>query len=439
MMDIQSVLARCVGASVLALAAVLAGCGGGGGDEALAASASTTTGAATAADAAPEALDARASALAVRKNPTTPVYRVTDLGTFGGTSSAAYAINEIGQVVGTAALAGNGPSHAFLYNGSGLQDLGVLPFSAGDWGPPSSAAHGINNRGQVSGNSEVGDFGTYHAFLYSWGSLQELAIGGSYVDGSDINDRGQIVGTRAEHDQAFVWEDGAFQLLGTLPGGRDSQAHAINYRGQITGVSSKAPSAGQAALPDHAFLYSNGVMRDLGTLGGTMSNGFDINTKGWVTGMSALPGDAVTHAFLHDGKKMRDLGTLGGEISGGSAVNDMGQVVGSSYTTGFENPHAFIWNEGVMYDLNGLLDDSGDAWTLIGAADINGRGQIVGTGMINGQLHGYLLTPVAKEQHKGRWSGREWRLAVTAALNNLRTHCGSAAGAALFPNKCKAL
>ena len=56
-------------------------------------------------------------------------------------------------------------------------------------------------------------------------------------------------------------------------------------------------------------------MQDLGTLGGTDSDGTAINDAGQVTGTSTLTGDFTTqtqHAFLWDGATMRDLGTLGG-------------------------------------------------------------------------------------------------------------------------------
>ena len=48
-----------------------------------------------------------------------------------------------------------------------------------------------------------------------------------------------------------------------------------------------------------------------------------------------------------------------------------------------------------MRDLNATLPaDSG--WTLEKAKAINNRGQIIGSGTLNGQAHMFLLTPSAR-------------------------------------------
>src|SRR5919202_1397013 len=54
-----------------------------------------------------------------------PPYTIVDLGTLGGATSDAYGLNDAGDVVGDSVTA-TGDTHAFLYTGGKLQDLGTL-------------------------------------------------------------------------------------------------------------------------------------------------------------------------------------------------------------------------------------------------------------------------------------------------------------------------
>jgi probable HAF family extracellular repeat protein len=106
------------------------------------------------------------------------------------------------------------------------------------------------------------------------------------------------------------------------------------------------------------------------------SFGVDINAKGQVAFTEAI-GDDVRAKF-YDGHIVRDLGTLGGPASTTAAVNDRGQVVGYSRISAQSSVnHAFRWSEGRgMVDLHGPGQDQSDS----SAADINNKGQVVGTG-----------------------------------------------------------
>ena len=87
-----------------------------------------------------------------------------------------------------------------------------------------------------------------------------------------INDSGQIVVNRP--NGAFLYSNGVMTALGTL-GGSSSYATALNDAGQVVGYSWTSGASGTPR--EHAFLYSSGVMADLGTLSGAISRGVAIN------------------------------------------------------------------------------------------------------------------------------------------------------------------
>lgn len=133
-----------------------------------------------------------------------PTYQFTDLGTLGGNhiKSAAFAINDRGQVVGKSII-NNSQSRAFIYDTTnGMQNLGTL-------GGSSSEAIDINNNGQIVGSSRNSNNAT-HAFIYdaSNGMKDIGTLGGQYSIARAINDKGQVVGNSVNgnnRDHAFLY------------------------------------------------------------------------------------------------------------------------------------------------------------------------------------------------------------------------------------------
>src|ERR1017187_6600077 len=80
-----------------------------------------------------------------------------------------------------------------------------------------------------------------------------------------IDNSGQVAGNNFTTLDGFLYTGGVLVDIGAL-GTAGSQAYSINNKGQIVGLSSTTTNS-KAGLP-HAFLYS-GTMLDLGTFSGT--------------------------------------------------------------------------------------------------------------------------------------------------------------------------
>ncbi len=198
-------------------------------------------------------------------------------------------------------------------------------------------------------------------------------LGGGASEATAINNLGQVVGdskTSSGQEHAFLYSNGAMTDLGNS--GASSYAYGVNDSGQVAGYSI-------ASSVIHAFRYSDGKMTDLGTLGGDYSFGYAINKSGDVVGYSA-DANGTPEAFVSDGSTMTNLKGLGTDDQGNSlgsyayGINQSGQIVGyagvSNDGGNTVTDHAFIDSGGVMTDLG-----AGDASTALG---INNAGQVIG-------------------------------------------------------------
>jgi probable HAF family extracellular repeat protein len=136
------------------------------------------------------------------------------------------------------------------------------------------------------------------------------------------------------------------------------------------------------------------VVHRLSTLGGTQGVGEAINNKGWISGAANLPGDSTEHAAIWRNGRITDLGTLGGPnsrvvggvkntrgvVAGGSETSSpdpLGETVCTTFVAGFSGQPlvclGFVWRNGTMTALPTLGGNNGFAF-----GGVNNRGQIVG-------------------------------------------------------------
>jgi len=320
-------------------------------------------------------------------------YKLIDLGTLGGPASilciscfdgqffASNIVNQQGTAVGFADTAAADPfpafcffdcsvDHAFQWRNGAVTDLGALTNNT------SSAANWVSPNGLIAGVSENDETDPLFA------GLPEL--------------------------HAVLWQHGAIADLGTLEGGYQSYASAVNSRGQVVGAAlNTVPDANSMQsgtfwlwggvvtyqYETRAFIWDNqNGMKDLGTLpGGTDAQAVFINEGGQVVGYSYTSPDPssfcagnyhfalTTSSFIWDGENgMKDLGSLGGTCTLAFGLNNQGQVTGVSALADGVNYHAFLWQWGHIEDLGtlggdtsapGFISDTGD---VVGVADLPG-------------------------------------------------------------------
>ena len=226
-------------------------------------------------------------------------------------------------------------------------------------------------------------------------------LGGDLSLAIYVNNEGQVVGmstTSADPDpfsflgaptHTFIWEDGKMTDLGTL-GGPDSfsSAGCANQRKDlVAGFSyiNSTPNETTGVPTQTCLLWENSTMLDIPTLGGTLALAQCANSQGQIIGQSNLSGDVgcdgspdfcVQHAFFWDEGTLTDLGTLGGSSSFALWLNNAGDIVGGATTPDDDAVHATLWNKGEIRDLGAV---NGDGCSFANA--INGKGQVVGVSL----------------------------------------------------------
>ena len=285
-------------------------------------------------------------------------------------------------------------------------DLGTL-------GGTISDALGVSNRGWVAGWSYLPGDANLHALLWRKGVKTDLGtLGGpnsSTFTNSSVNERGEVVGA-AETSALdplgenfflcgfndgllclpFMWQDGAMRPLPTL-GGNNGVAFAINDRGGVVGTAENNTPDPTCVAPQvlqfKPVIWEENRIQELPTVSGDPDGvAFAINDRGQAVGVSADCTLTPGHTLLWQDGKVTDMGTLGGLALAPSDINNEGQVVGTAFVPNGPNVEAFLWQHGVVRGLGTLPGDASSSGNAI-----NDKGQVIGQSVdMNSHFHGFI-------------------------------------------------
>src|SRR5215472_17521364 len=299
-------------------------------------------------------------------------------------------------------------SDAVAQTSYSVTDLGV-PLNDGNLG----CAMSLNNQGWtliMDGFMDpVSNFfnapvASGHAVINKDGLTIDLGtLGGtnSWMNWGGINDRGEAVGMvetsvpdpdgedfcgfgTGKTCRPFLWQNGHMSALPTL-GGNNGSASDINNRGQIAGFTeTTVPDPGCGGLPNKTtlgVLWEEGKAQPLPTVGSDPdAQAFAINDQGQAVGYSGTCTTAI-HAVLWENGTAFPLADFGFPRSNrASGINNQGQIVGRVRSPDGKTFVAALWQNGA----NGAVTNLG---TLLGdpfawAFGINNQGQVVGSTLI---------------------------------------------------------
>jgi len=274
----------------------------------------------------------------------------------------------------------------------------------GTFGGCCGEPFGLNNKGEVDGVANLPGDQNFHAFLWRKGVLIDLGTLGGPNSNGDIggnfgpNERSEVVGVSTTSTPAppgedfcfsgfnviclpFIWREGIMSPLPTL-GGNNGVAGAINNRGEIVGMAENTtpePNCFNILQQTKPVLWKKGEIQELPTFPDTDGQAMAINDLGQIVGITGGCQSGPTpalHGLLWENDTVTDLGNLGGHtFTFPQDINNQGEVVGSSDLPGDTFPgHAFPWTRNSGIQNLGTLP--GDFRSL--AKGINDKGQIVG-------------------------------------------------------------
>lgn len=355
-----------------------------------------------------------------------PTYNATEITPTSGTPLIAAGLNNNGDIVGSTG------SSAFVYvHHSGTVQL--LPHPTAN---SSDSGAALNDYGKIGGSSAEFASPAQSAVWYLSGGF-EVLNGGSFVSGATgVSNNGQVSVTETNphfsSGAIWAWRPTLHEIgIPLFPDVNCCYPMAfstgINNLSHVVGESSISrftdPSRSDIIGGDHAFLYADGALTDLGVLGilrPAESLGFSVanglNNHDDVVGQSetnisspSCSGCSALHAFLWKQGTLTDLGNLGHVdqwTSSATAINDSDEIVGSADAdvSGVPTTRAFVYMSGSMYNLTFTVLHRDLNVRLVNAVGINCNGWIVANGYNISQPtvnRVYLLVPAANPLRAG--------------------------------------
>lgn len=299
-----------------------------------------------------------------------PVYDVIDCGVLNGDAiSSGAGISSDGKVVGQSTSAAGAP-RAFMWQTGILIDLGRRASDIGARGIAVSA------NGLAGGASIVNATASYPV-KFSYGTVTQVNTQFGQTTGAvtAINDAGTYVVGNA------IVRSGALTVMNNFAAAQGSGA--LNANDEVAG----------SAASKAAFWKPTGIV-DAGLLTGyDTAIGTALSDDESLAGVAYNAGETARVGFLYRSGSMVQIPSLQGDtMLIPTGVNALGQVVGNSIADA--SSRGFLYSNGTTVPLTSLIP-SNLGWQIVQASAINNKGQIVGTGILNGSQHAIMLTPRA--------------------------------------------
>ncbi|SFN22512.1 hypothetical protein SAMN05216289_108125 [Dokdonella immobilis] len=334
-----------------------------------------------------------------------PLYHLTRLEVPGAWSVTVKDINNVGQAVGTYQDQ-DFVSHAVLWDDAGWHEL-AIPAGAEVLG----IAYAINDAGQIVGTAD--DFMTLRGLLWNAATPDQYTVIGDgtalQVQPNGISENGVVVGSvrwqQGVPNHAFVWQDSTglvdygLQDPTMLDPDQNARWSDVNSAGRIVG---------------NWYTQSSNVHATVGQVGSvavqSMSDMTEslpsfpaaINEAGLSVGVGLDPATAklVPVIFSLDGTFTQIPGAILDQVNGAALdINAAGVIVGSAGIGTQSGPglglKAWVWRDGTIHDLFDVVDDTGGLTSFRGGTAINDLGVIVGNGRdASDAPASFMLTPI---------------------------------------------